>query len=106
MKNVVRHIELPDLPGDDFKKNRGDLWKIRLIWFDFPQSIETCITRSDIQDVQIVEGSNDAWLIDSIVTLVKDKNGNSEILTCDLDVSQWIDGDGTSSERRLQLTIV
>ena len=101
MKGVTKHIKLYDRPGDDYRKNKGDLWKIRFGSFGF-----RCVKIKEIECVYIVEGSNDGWNIDSIVTLVKDSSRNSQILTSDLDVFRWIDGNGLRSHKRFLLSFV
>ena len=105
VKGLVRHLALYNRPGDDYKQNKGDLWKIDLDDFNFPTRF-TCIKITDIEDVYIVEGSNDGWNIDSIVTLVKNVHGRGQILSCNLDVFRWIDGNGASSHKRFRLTKV
>ena len=72
------------------QKNKGDLWKIDFSDFGFTDG---CITIGEISGVSIVENGNDGWNIDSIVTLVKDDECGVEVLTLDLDVFRWVDGD-------------
>ena len=70
--------------------------------FHFP---DTCITIGDIRKVFIIEGSTDGWNIDSITTLVKDSLGGIQLLTRDLDVNRWVDGDSDYTRRRFELTL-
>ena len=84
------------------QKNKGDLWKIDFSDFGFTDG---CITIGEISGVSIVENGNDGWNIDSIVTLVKDDDGGVEVLTQDLDVFRWIDGDDLPQYRRFDLTL-
>ena len=58
---------------------------------------------STLVKVYIIEGSNDGWNIDSIVTLVG-AGGHFQVLTQDLDVNRWIKGDGHHTHRRFELT--
>ena len=97
----TRNLQLPDLPGDDYLSNKGDLWKLDISDFHFTES---CITLSDIKRVSIIERSNGGWHIESIATFVLDTINNAQILTQDLDVNKWIDGDNLASWRRLELT--
>ena len=97
----TRNLQLPNLPGDDYLSNKGDLWKLNISDFLFTGS---CITLSDIKRVSIIERSNDGWHIESIATFVLDTKTNTQILTQDLDVNKWIDGDSLASKRRLELT--
>ena len=53
-----------------------------------------CPTLARIQRLYIVERSEDAWHIESIVTLVKAINGGTQILSQNLDINQWIVGGG------------
>ena len=96
----VRSLQLYDLPEDDYSKNKGDLWKYNIARFNFPSS---CITISNIQKVSIIESSTDAWNIASIVTLVG-ADGSFQVLTKDLDVNRWIDGNGEVTRRSFELT--
>lgn len=98
----VRHVQLPNLPGTDYMKNKGDLWKINIASFNFPC---TCLRIVDIAKVSIVEGNDDRWHIDSIVTLVG-ANGNFQVLTQDIDVNRSVDGNHHPNYRRFELTFV
>ena len=97
----VRNLRLYNRPGNDMLEHKGDLWKINFADFHFP---DTCITIGEIRRVSILEAANDGWNIDSIVTLVKDSRGGIQVLTQDLDVNRWIDGDAHHSHRRFELT--
>ena len=96
----VRNLELYDRPGNDYYQHKGDLWKYDLARFNFPIS---CLTISKIQKVSIIENSNDGWNIDSIVTLVG-SSGRFQVLTEDIDVNRWIDGNDHHTYRRFRLT--
>ena len=98
-RGYVRKLRLYDRPGNDYAKHKGDLWKINIASFSFP----FCLTISNIQRVSIIESSNDGWNIDSIVTLVGSR-GHFEVLTQNLDVNRWIDGNGQPSHKRFTLT--
>jgi hypothetical protein len=54
--------------------------------------------------VSIVENGNDAWNIETIVTLVSDSSNRLQVLTRDFDVFRWIDGDGEVSHRCFDLS--
>ena len=54
---------------------------------------------SEIQRVSIIEHSDDGWNIDSIVTLVG-ACAHFQVLTQNLDVNRWIDGDSHYTHRR------
>lgn len=97
----VRHLRLFDRPGEDQQLLKGDLWKFNFTSFHFPDS---CIKIKDIQKVYIIENSNDGWNIDSVVTLVKDSGGSVHLLTQNLDVDRWVDGDTEKTHRRYELT--
>ena len=89
---------LIDLPGDQATIGKGDLWKLSLT-AHFGVPVGTCIRKLDITRVAIEENSNDGWLIDSIITVVKKHRDDAEVLTIDLDKEKWIDGDGNPSEQ-------
>ena len=95
----VRHLKFTNLPGDDYSRNKGDLWEYDIARLDFPFS---CLTICKIKKVYIIEGSDDAWNIDSIVTLVG-AGGNSQVLTQDLDVNRWIEEGENQTRTRFEL---
>ena len=97
----TRNLRLPNLPGNDYLSHKGDLWKLDISKFLFTDS---CIRFPEIKRVSIIERSDDGWHIDSIATFVLDGNNNAQILTQDLDVNKWIDGNSGASRRRLELT--
>ena len=97
----VRNLRMYDRPGNDMLSHKGDLWKINFSDFHFADS---CIRIPEIRRVSIIERNNDGWNIDSIVTLVKDTSGGIEVLTQNLDVYRWIDGNTHHSHRRFELT--
>jgi len=99
VKGTARHLPLYNLPGDDYKRNKGDLWI-----YDFSQFGFGCVKIQDIDYVEITEGSNDGWNIASIVTLVEGARGGTQALTADLSVNRWVDGNGEPSERYFKLT--
>ena len=96
----VRNLQLYNLPGDEYYQHKGDLWKYNITSFHFPFK---CLNISEIQRVSIIEHSNDGWNIDSIVTLVG-AGGHFQVLTQNLDVNRWIDGDSHYTHRRFELT--
>ena len=100
----TRRITLPNLPGDDYLRNKGDLWKLT---FDGNFKFTGCVTVQNIEYVRIEEGNNDGWNIDSIVTYVR-ATGQSRFteLTQNFNVYRWIDGNGAYSHRRFTLTKV
>ena len=97
----ARLAELYDREGDDFAWNKGDLWKISLSSFGFT----SCITRSDIAHLGLVEGGDDGWNIESIVTFLKHES-SFLLLSQDFDVYRWLDGDNGPLQLRFDLTLV
>ena len=100
----TQSVQLPGLEEFTFKRNKGDLFKIELSDFNF---VADCIQKRDVDKVAVVAGGTDGWLIDSIVTFLRAEEDDSfTLLSSDIDVDQWIDGNGGDSQRRLDLTIV
>ena len=94
---------LPDLPRDDFEPQKGDLWKLHIKdFFGF----DDCITEKDVDGITIVQGSNDGWNIDSIVTFVVADQYYWELSSVDLDINQWIDGLKFASDSSSCVTIM
>ena len=87
---------LPNLPGDDYSPNRGDIWKLHLKdFFGFT----SCITVNDIDHITILQGTNDGWNIESIVTFAV-VSEYWELTSADFNVFRWIDGDSKEEEHR------
>jgi len=95
--------ELPNLPKNDYESEKGDLWELDLHNFFH---INSCTRVNDIDEIAIVESSDDGWNIDSIVTFLVVNRHYWELSSVDLDVYRWIDGDGHYSRRRFSLTLV
>ena len=98
----TRLVRLYNRPGDDYAKNKGDLWKISLSSFGFT---DKCITRSDIKNLALVEGGRDGWNIDSVVTFLK-HGSYYRLLSRDFNVYRWLDENGQLSHLRFDLTLV
>ena len=97
----VRPMQLPSLPGDDYLRNKGDLWKIDFSNFGFS---DTCVTIEEINRVSIIAINTDGWIIDSIATFVIYSNGYSRALTQDFDVRRRIDSNMNEFDRRFDLS--
>ena len=93
---------LPNNPGDDYDKHKGDLWKMCLTR-DF--KFNGCIRKRDIEAITVVEASNDGWHIESIVTFLKAGN-NYQLATLDMEVNRWIDGNDLTSKKRFELNLL
>ena len=93
---------LPDLPGDDYLKHKGDLWELSFL-NDF--NFTCCVKKCDIQSIAIIESNNDGWNIETIFTFIK-SGDDSELATKDFDVNRWIDGDGPVNHHRFELNLL
>ena len=98
----TRLIRLYNRPGDDYMRYKGDLWKISLSSFGFN---DKCITRSDIDNLALVEGGHDGWNIESVVTFLK-RESYYRLLSQDFNVYRWLDGNGELSHLRFDLNLV
>ena len=92
-------VIFPDNPGD-MVQNKGDLWEINKSSFGFSV---TCVTKKDIHSVTIKQGGNDGWNIKSIATMIR-SGSKFQILTADMNVNRWIDGDQQLFHRSYTLT--
>ncbi len=102
VNGIVGSTILPNLPGDDYLKNKGDLWKLGISsHFHF----KGCVKKGAIDWIDVVEHSNDGWNIDSIVTFLRD-GSSYEVATIDFNVYRWIDGNGAQSHKRFRLNKV
>ena len=98
----VRTRYLYDLPGDDYEKNKGDLWKIHIEnTFGF-----YCVKPDQIKSISLVAGSDDAWEVSSVATFVSfDNNGrNWKLLSANFDAYRRLDTDDFR-QREFKLTI-
>ena len=80
------------MPADQAAPDKSDLWKLELD-DDFNVPSGTCIKKGDIEAIAIEESNNDGWRIDSVITILRSGN-NYEVATQDMDVDQWVDGEG------------
>ena len=99
----VGRIRLTDnLPGNQQSLNMGDFWRFNL---KTDMGFESCITKSDITFITLMNGGTDGWGIASIITVLG--YGDSyTLLTVDIDLYQMIDEDpeGPHSDYTLSLT--
>ena len=103
INGAARNQRLPDLPGDDMAKNKGDLWSLPIYNFHFGR----CITKNAISHVIIEAEGNDGWKIRSIMTVLEyDGYNNYDILSVDFNVNRWIDRDDDPNHKRFPLNIV
>ena len=101
-KGLNSTINFPDLPEDDFSRNKGDLWKLDLE-ADF--GFTGCITVDDIERISILHGSNDGWNIESIVTFAVVDKRSWELISSDFNIFQWIDGDFGEDRKEFTLSL-
>ena len=90
----------PNNEGNDMSEDKGDLWRIPISDFGFSKQ---CVLLEDFDMILVQEGGNDGWYISSIFTVAA-AGGGYTLLTADVDVNKWIDGNGSDSERQLILT--
>ena len=84
-------------------KGKGDLWEFKITKFDF--QTDNCITKSDISEVTIHNGGDDGWKIESVVTILH--GGLSfDVVTADMHVDRWIDGNNGVSRQSYDLTVL
>ena len=85
-------------------KDGGQLWKFAISDF---HNIPSCVTKQDIEEIAIEEDTDDAWNIQSVLTVLR-AGGDYELATMDMDVFQWVDGDNTFSNdvRHFELNLL
>ena len=93
---------LPDLPDDDYERNKGDLWKLPISFF----GDAGCVKLQDVRSIVLVGGSGDGWNIDSAVTFAISEDYYWALLSVDLDVFQWIGRNRGPDEQRFPLSII
>lgn len=65
-----------------------------------------CVRKVDIEGVSIVPVSRDGWNVKTVVTFVCKYDNDCHLLTQDIDIYYWIDGDGGSNGQPLVLSLV
>lgn len=66
---------------------------------------EGCVERRHLRSIGIEEGSDDGWWIESILTLVC-SDGMCMLLSIDLHVNRWIDGNSGPEARCFMLNTI
>ena len=88
--------------GNDMSKDKGDLWAFKISNFEFG----TCIRKkSDISGVTILNGGSDGWNIESVVTMLH-RGHEYDLLTVNMDVKRWIDGNDLPYKLKYDLTFI
>ena len=84
--------------------HKGDLWHFSMDSFNFTTR---CIlsAKRDIRSITIYNGGIDGWNIESIITMIYDGDQYT-LVTVDMNVFRWVDGDGTKEELTFELTKV
>ena len=101
IKGIEKTKRLPNLPGDDYLSNKGDLWKLSLRKFF---GFSGCIKVGDVEEISLLNAGTDGWNIDSIVTyLVADRNTYQQS-SIDLDIFRWVD-DKVANAQKVTLTL-
>ena len=98
----IKTSHLPNRPGVEYLKHKGDLWTISFA-NDFSFT-SPCVKKSDIVFIRIKANGNDDWNIETIVTFVKSGN-NYELATSDFGVNSWIDGGPNQDQFELNLIL-
>ena len=102
-KGQTKAKNLINLPKNDYEALKGDMWELGLNeFFGFTD----CITVKDIEGIDIIAASNDGWNIESIVTFMVVNQYYWELSSADLNVNQWVDGNGEPPHLRFPLTLV
>ena len=92
---------LPDLPGDDYLKNKGDLWKLSFRQFF---GISGCIKVNEVKEIALINYGRDGWNIHSIVTYLVADRFTYQQSSVDLDVFHWVD-DKIANAQKFTLTL-
>jgi hypothetical protein len=98
----VGSVQLLPATGDEFQRGGGDLWRFKIAEFGFTQE---CIEVDDVDGLALLPGGTDGWKIESIVTQVLTDDRENRVLSSDIGVDRWIDGNGGEERRRFDLTL-
>ena len=95
-------VQLQPVNGDEFERGRGAVWTFNTADFGFT---DRCIEVDDVDGLAVLEGGTDGWNIATIVTQVLDDDGDFSVLSSDIGVDRWIDGNGGEERKRFDLTL-
>ena len=100
-----KSVKLDDHPDvDEMMKDKGDLWRLPINTFQFTTN-NGCITKSDIVQVTLKKGGDDGWNIESVVTTLHFRS-SYVLLTTNMHVNRWIDGNSSPFTLSYVLSIV
>ncbi|XP_062513897.1 uncharacterized protein LOC134189595 [Corticium candelabrum] len=78
---------------------KGNIWELNV-----RQESETlCIDRCDVKNVSYRENSNDGWHIDTAFTVAAFSDARYRLLSADVNVRQWVDGDRDERSKQFDL---
>ena len=87
-------IQIPDLPGDDMERNKGDWYSIGIPGCWFPNAIT---------GLKLTAGSSDGWKIDSAIALGWMSHDQYFFLSANYGAYKWLDTD--NADQTLDLTL-
>ena len=99
--NKTRRHNFPSKPPP---KTKGGKWEFPLFFKDGPFE-GACVKRANIKSVAVKPGGDGGWNIQSILTMECTDSGVFQLLTVDMNVNRWIDGNGASDRKEFLLTI-
>ena len=97
VRDEVKRVALPDI---NYEREHGYFLTLDLRDFEFTDKFDRCIRRGNIEGISLVESGNDGWLVESVVTLLEDEDGDTWLLSSDIGAHRWIDGDSLDERRR------
>ena len=83
--------ELYDRYGDDYTKNKGDIWYYNTTNSPFNGD---CITPCEIYNIEFQENGSDGWNFETVFVIAQGDSCSTPIYTviaADVDVDEWID---------------
>ena len=101
IKGIEITKRLPNLPKDDYSKNKGDLWKLSLRRFF---GFSGCTRVDDVEEISLFNAGTDGWHIDSIVTYLVADRYTYQQSSVDLDIFKWVD-DRIANAQKVSLTL-
>ncbi|XP_062514397.1 uncharacterized protein LOC134190007 [Corticium candelabrum] len=79
---------------------KGDIWELNVT----REENETlCIDRCDVGNMSYRENSNDGWHIDTAFTVAAFSDARYRLLSADVNVRQWVDGNRGERSKQLDL---
>ena len=82
---------------------KGDIWELSVTKKENNEVVRLCIDPCDARKMSYRENSNDGWHIDTAFTVAAFSDARYRLLSADVNVRQWVDGDRGERSKQFDL---